>query len=41
MPGVFVVSDEMPVGQAIEELLIAAHCLSPEECEDIVRYFPL
>ncbi len=41
MPGVFLVGDEMPVGQAIDELLIAAHCLSPDECKDIVRYFPL
>jgi hypothetical protein len=41
MPGVFVVSDWMPVAQAIDELLIAAHCLSPEECKNIVRYFSL
>jgi hypothetical protein len=41
MPGVFVVSDSMPVGQAIDELLIAAHCLSPDECKDLVTYFPL
>jgi predicted nuclease of predicted toxin-antitoxin system len=41
MPGVFLVSDWMPVGQAIDELLIAAHCLSPDECRDIVWYFPL
>jgi hypothetical protein len=41
MPGVFLVSDDMPVGQAIDELLVAAHCLSPEECKDLVKYFPL
>jgi predicted nuclease of predicted toxin-antitoxin system len=41
MSGVFLVSDHMPVGQAIEEILLAAHCLSPEECKDVVRYFPL
>lgn len=41
MPGVFLVSDDMPVGKAVDELLIAVHCLSPEECKDIVRYFPL
>ena len=40
MPGVFLVSDDMPVGQAIEELLIAVDCLAPEECKDIVKYFP-
>ena len=41
MPGVFLVSDNLPIGQAIDELLIAAHCLSPEECKDIVKYFPM
>jgi predicted nuclease of predicted toxin-antitoxin system len=41
MPGVFLVSDDMPIGQAIEELLITAHCLTPEECKDIVKYFPM
>lgn len=41
MPGVFLVSDDMPIGQAIHELLIAAHCLTPEECKDSVEYFPM
>jgi hypothetical protein len=41
MPGAFLVSSEMPVGQAIDELLVAAHCLSPEECNNVVRYFPM
>jgi predicted nuclease of predicted toxin-antitoxin system len=41
MAGVFLVSDDLPIGQAIEELLIAAHCLSSEECKDVVRYFPM
>lgn len=41
MPGVFLVSDAMPISQAIEELLIAAHCLTPEECKDVVTYFPM
>jgi predicted nuclease of predicted toxin-antitoxin system len=41
MSGVFLVSDDLPVGQAIDELLIAIHCLSPDECRDIVRYFPM
>ncbi len=41
MPGVFVVSSNMPVGQAIDQLLIAAYCLSPDECKDVVKYFPL
>ena len=41
MPGVFLVDDRMPIGQAIEEILLAVHCLTPEECKDIVRYFPM
>ena len=41
MPGVFVVSSNMPIGQAIDQLRIAAHCLSQDECQDVVRYFPL
>ena len=41
MPGVFLVSNKMPVGQAIDELLIAIQCLSVEECENLVRYFPM
>ncbi|MFI5455028.1 MAG: DUF5615 family PIN-like protein [Isosphaerales bacterium] len=40
MPGVFLVSGDMPIGQAIDELLIAAQCLSPDECKDIVKHFP-
>jgi hypothetical protein len=41
MPGVFLVSDRMPVGQAIDEILLAVECLAPEECKDFVRFFPL
>jgi hypothetical protein len=41
MPGVFLVSDLMPVGQAIDEILLAVECLRPEECKDFVRFFPL
>jgi hypothetical protein len=41
MPGVFVVSTSLSVGQAIDELLLAVECLSAEECTDVVRYFPL
>jgi predicted nuclease of predicted toxin-antitoxin system len=41
LPGVFLVSDLMPVGQAIDEILLAIECLSPEECKDFVRFFPL
>jgi predicted nuclease of predicted toxin-antitoxin system len=41
MPGVFLVSGDMPAGQAIDEVLLAVRCLSPDECKDIVEYFPL
>jgi hypothetical protein len=41
MPGVFLVSDMMPIGLAIDELLLALDCLSPDECKDFVRFFPL
>jgi hypothetical protein len=41
MPGVFLVSDFMPIGQAIDEILLAVHCLSSDECKDIVKYFPM
>lgn len=41
MPGVFLVSDRMPIGQAIDEILLAIDCLKPEECKDRVTFFPL
>jgi predicted nuclease of predicted toxin-antitoxin system len=41
MPGVFLVSGDMPVGEAIDEIHLAAQCLSAEECKDIVKYFPM
>jgi hypothetical protein len=41
MPGVFAVSSDMPIGSAVEELLLAAHCMTPEECRDVVTSFPM
>jgi hypothetical protein len=41
MTGMFVVSDLMPIGQAIDEILLAVECFLPEECKDFVRFFPL
>ncbi|MCE9534113.1 MAG: DUF5615 family PIN-like protein [Planctomycetes bacterium] len=41
MPGVFLVDDRMPIGQAIDELLVAIHCLSADECKEIVKHFPM
>jgi len=41
MPGVFLVSDQMPRGQAVDELLLAIECLTADECKDLVRHLPL
>ena len=41
MPGMFLVDDMMPIGQAIDEILLAVECLNPEECDNLVRFFPL
>jgi hypothetical protein len=41
MAGVFLVSDAMAIGQAIEEPLIAVHCLTADDCKDLVKHFPL
>ncbi|MCL4201233.1 MAG: DUF5615 family PIN-like protein [Pirellulaceae bacterium] len=41
MPGVFLVNNDMPIRQAIDELSMAAHCLSADECKNVVTYFPL
>ena len=41
MPGVFLVDDRMPIGHAIDEIFLAAHCLTPDECKDIVMFFPM
>jgi len=41
VPGVFLVSDQAPIGQLIDDILLADDCLTPEECRDFVRFFPL
>ena len=41
MPGVFVVNDAMPTTDAIKELALAIQCLAPEECSNLVTFFPL
>lgn len=41
MPGVFLVSDQMPKGQAIEELFLASQCFGSDDCKDLVCHFPL
>lgn len=39
MPGVFLVSDQMPKGQAIDELLLAIECYAADDCKDMVQHF--
>lgn len=41
MPGVFAVSQDLPVGRAIEEVLLLAQCSVPGEWEAQVRHLPL
>lgn len=41
MPGVLHVARSMPIGQAIEEIMLVAECYSPDECEDQVVFLPL
>jgi hypothetical protein len=41
MPGVFVVSQSVPIAQAIEDLLLLAECSREAEWEGQVRHLPL
>jgi len=41
MPGVFEVTRKVPIGVAIEEILILAECSLEKEWDDQVRYLPL
>ncbi|MGH7225669.1 MAG: DUF5615 family PIN-like protein [Gemmataceae bacterium] len=41
MPGVFIVDDQLPLGKAIDELLILAVCSEDEEWRDQVVYVPM
>jgi hypothetical protein len=41
MPGVFIVPDRMPMGQAIEELLFLVTDAEPGEWKDQVLFLPL
>lgn len=40
MPGVFLVGNRMPRGEAIEQLALAVQCLTVDDCRDQVHYFP-
>jgi hypothetical protein len=41
MPGVFEVSQRIPIGQAIEEILFLAQCSIENEWEGQIRFLPL
>lgn len=41
LPGVCVVPQSLPVGRAIDDLLIVTLCSRPEDWEDQVRHLPL
>ncbi len=41
MPGLFEVHRTVPLGLAIEDMLVLASCSAPGEWEGQVRYFPL
>ena len=37
----FLVSDQMPKGQAVDELVLAIECYTADDCKNLVRHFPL
>lgn len=41
MPGVFVVPERMPIGQAIEEILFLSVDTAPDEWRDQILFLPL
>ena len=41
MPGVFEITRKVPIGVAIEEILLLAECSLEKEWEGQVRYLPL
>jgi len=41
MPGMFVLNDRLPVGQAIDELLLMVACSEQAEWSGLVVYLPL
>jgi hypothetical protein len=41
MPGVFEVSRDVPIGVAIEDILLLAECSLDDEWEGQVQYLPL
>jgi hypothetical protein len=41
MPGIFIVSDRMPIGLAIDEILFLSVDVEPDEWKDLVLFLPL
>jgi predicted nuclease of predicted toxin-antitoxin system len=41
MPGVFVRRKSVPIRQAINDLILVAHCGTPEDFKDQVHFLPL
>jgi hypothetical protein len=41
MPGVFILPDRMPIGQAIDEILFLSIDVEPDEWKDQVLFLPL
>lgn len=41
MPGVFVVPQALPVGKAIEELIMIMQCSEQSEWQNVVQYIPV
>lgn len=41
MPGLIVVHEVMPIGQAVEQILMTAVCCAPAEMENRVLFLPL
>lgn len=41
LPGLFVVNDQMPTRQSIDELLLLSNCSNQSEWKGIVLYLPL
>ena len=41
MPGVFEISRNMPIGAAVEDILLLAECSREGEWEGQIRYLPL
>ena len=41
MPGVFEISQNLPIGIAIEEIVTIAACSRDEEWNDMIQFLPL